>query len=184
MKAHEVYSQGISKSRAKASFVICTRALNLSGPTKGKLLNTDLPIACVGGRQDPRDNGREEMLPKGAFFPSIYQGWREWGGSWMDAWIPKPPGEQANQEAEVRTTQMQKRKMKRNGGRSFCCGSPSPLRTQSQDSLPPPAPQPREPQPGSSRGAAEPGCAGHPAPARGDPTSLFPDKVSTNICGL
>lgn len=175
VQAHEVYSRGISKSRAKASFVICTWALNLSGPTKGKLLNAALPIVVRGwetGSQRRWRRDASEMQRSSR----TWDGWR--GGeegreerSWMDAWIPKLSGEKADQEAEVGTTSMQKRKVKRNHDWSSCCSSPLPLGRQSQgcSHLPLPSPEGCSPRTASElqeRRDESPGLQGNPSPQR------------------
>lgn len=87
VQAHEVYSQGISKSRAKASFVICTWALNLSGPTKGKLLNAALPIVVCGwetGSQWQLRRDASEMQCSSWTWDGWSEGGRREGGKKLD----------------------------------------------------------------------------------------------------
>lgn len=130
---------------------------------------------CVGGRQGRNDDD-EEMLPKCS---ALHEHETDGEGgeegreerSWMDAWIPKLSGEKADQEAEVGTTSMQKRKVKRNHDWSSCCSSPLPLGRQSQgcSHLPLPSPEGCSPRTASElqeRRDESPGLQGNPSPQR------------------
>lgn len=196
VQAHEVYSQGISKSRAKASFVICTWALNLSGPTKGKLLNAALPIVVCGwetGSQRRWRRDASEMQRSSR----TWDGWREGGGreggkkldGCMDTKTLWGGGRSRGRSWNNINAKEESEKKSR---LVFLLPFPTASRKAKPGLLPPPAPQPRGLQPENSLRASgaqgwEPRFARQsisPAHAGRALMFLFQDKFSINICRL
>lgn len=163
--------KAFQKSRAKASFVICTRVLNLSGPTEGKLLTTALPTPACGwetwSQRQRLRRDTSEISTLHEHVPGMERGGRK-GGRKAAGWMHRyqnPLGRR-----QIKRQKLEQHKCKRHGW-SSCCSSPPPQEGEARacSHLPLPSPEScglEQPPSFRERRDESRGLQGNPSPQR------------------